>query len=387
MPIEELLVLTEDAWQPIALPPSWASRAVDWRGLQNDDTGVRLAGTGDGIELVVVDGPKPGVWTAGLVAQKVKRGEPRHFAPTWSWQPLSFEEPEQHRRIRPPGQMWVISGQLVFDRRSYDQIELWSVSAKGCQKIANAAGVETGYAAAPLDQTGRVAFVWSERPEPGSRQVPNLRVFEVSTRTGQVLFDGDAAKQLPISSLDVKILAVFLVCVMLAIVVFVLRPDGARDALILPKGAALAEPGRRAIAGAIDAVVAIVIAAQITRIDVSESLTLDSLIRGTTTLWLMLSTIGIGFVLGTLGEWLFGRSLGKALTGCEVAVPSVSKLESGEVLVELKRVAIWRAAVRNLVKWLIPPVAMSGVSSAEGRHRGDTAAGTVVIVRSEPEED
>lgn len=383
MPVEELLLLSDDKWRSITLPPSLSSRPLDPAALQVGDTGLRLVGTSDGIRLIILDAHNPGSWTARLSVPKGGRSadsDSRPLSAAWAWEPLSFEAAPQGT-IRPSGAIWQIGDQLVFDRRNYEGVELWTVSSKGCERIAAAPRVGAPYGAVALDQTGRFALVWTELSVDGLRQIPEMRVFEASVRTGQVLFDGAAAKLLPISSLDVKVLAVFLVCVMLAIVIFVLRPDRAREPLILPKGTALAEPARRAIAGGIDAVVAVLLASQVTRIDLAEALTFDSLIRGTHTVWLMLAAIGIGFVLSTIGEALFGRSIGKALSGCEVVVPRVTKGAEGEVKVELQRVALWRAAVRNLVKWLIPPVAMSGVSSAEGRHRGDTAAGTVVIIR------
>jgi hypothetical protein len=51
--------------------------------------------------------------------------------------------------------------------------------------------------------------------------------------------------------------------------------------------------------------------------------------------------------------------------------------------VTLVRPVLWRAAVRNLVRWALPPLALSGLSGMDHRHRGDTAAGTVVVVRQE----
>jgi hypothetical protein len=96
--------------------------------------------------------------------------------------------------------------------------------------------------------------------------------------------------------------------------------------------------------------------------------------------------LGIGFGHTTISEWLTGRSIGKMLTGCEVVHPRFAQGPDGQVDVALERPALWRAAVRNLVRWTFPPLALVGLSAMDHRHRGDAAAGTVVVVRSDDEE-
>lgn len=387
VPVEELLVLKDGVWTSLPLPEAVSGRMFDPVRLDNDDTGIRLVAEPDGVSLVLIDGDQPGAWRARLDAKSVAAD-----AQAWKWTALSLES--SGSRVRPPSAVFKIRDHYVFERRQYGTVELWMVEASGCRKLASIAGVPSGYGVAPLDQTGRIAVVWWADPKSDSGQLQSTkpseartRIVEVSALTGQVLFDGEAERQLPFSSTDVKIVAVFLVIVMLTIVVFVLRPDKQGPPLVLPKGVFLAEPGRRMAAGAVDAVIAMVIASQATRIGWAQLSDLETVLKETHVVWLFLATVGVGFTLGTLTEWLFGRTAGKAIMGCEVARARAVTGPSGEVTIEVNNPELWRAAVRNVVKWLVPPVAISGVSTAERRHRGDTAADTVVVMREDPEEE
>jgi hypothetical protein len=51
----------------------------------------------------------------------------------------------------------------------------------------------------------------------------------------------------------------------------------------------------------------------------------------------------------------------------------------------LVKPSLWRAAVRNLVRWTLPPLAVAGLNGPDHRHRGDVAAGTVVVMPIEDE--
>src|SRR5690606_31387250 len=104
-------------------------------------------------------------------------------------------------------------------------------------------------------------------------------------------------------------------------------------------------------------------------------------------LWTVLTLLGLGFVHCTLGEWLFGQSLGKALVGCEVVSVGVSRKVDGSVLPVASRVLLWQAAVRNLIRWGLPPRAWGGPSSPARRHRGDRWARATVVIRVEPQDD
>ena len=91
-----------------------------------------------------------------------------------------------------------------------------------------------------------------------------------------------------------------------------------------------------------------------------------------------LTVVGAGLVLGILGEALIGRSVGKVAMGCEVIDVRVTDRP-----VHPK---VWQAATRNVIKWVLSPAAMIGLMDPEGRHRGDSMAGTAVVM-PELEED
>ena len=177
-------------------------------------------------------------------------------------------------------------------------------------------------------------------------------------------------------------LAAFLVVVMLAIVVFVLRPDSTALPASLPAGVTLAEPGRRVFAAMLDTALAVIVASQVTGVRPSALLNVQVLMTQPDAMTLYLAAIGVGALLGALTEWVFGTTFGKAMCGIDVVRPVFGRTSGGEVTLELRRVSLWRSIVRNVAKWVLPPVAMSGLSTPDRRHRGDLAAGTIVVERT-----
>jgi hypothetical protein len=90
-----------------------------------------------------------------------------------------------------------------------------------------------------------------------------------------------------------------------------------------------------------------------------------------------------------LGEWLFGRSIGKLMTGCAVTVihkpvcTGTPPPDAGEVVAEpaAEKPVLWRCIVRNLIKWALPVLGLLVLFDAGRRHPGDLAAGTLVVTR------
>ncbi len=123
------------------------------------------------------------------------------------------------------------------------------------------------------------------------------------------------------------------------------------------------------MAGAIDLSVAIVAAALIVG-DVGIAGLADAPIGDLRTI---LAAIGIAFGHGVLGEWLFSRTMGKALLGCRVVSTATRGGSSA-------RLSVRQSFVRNFVKFVVPPVAALGLSDPNGRHRGDVLAATVVVI-------
>jgi hypothetical protein len=377
-----LLLYDGSRWQGANLPDQWWGSTERRAGAS-----LRLVASADGLALLTVGGERPGLWTATLPARPSADG----WALEWQFRGLSFEA--AGRAAPPPDSpVYLTAGHLVYASRTPDgrTAEIWSPTPARCLLLQRVRGIAEDVAVASLDQVGRLGLVWQEYPEDQvsgqakrSASEPRTRVVEVSVTSGQVLYDGPAKVGAPVSQQELKILAVLLVGVMAVVLLFVLRPDARGAPLTLPKGVTLAEPGRRLVAGFIDLAAAALIASGLARASPMELLTPAHLLNDPESLEAILMVLGIGCLHCTLGEGLFGRSLGKALSGCEVARVVIGKTEDGSISVALERPALWRAAVRNLVRWAIPPLALSGLSSMDHRHRGDLAAGTVVIVRGE----
>jgi hypothetical protein len=112
----------------------------------------------------------------------------------------------------------------------------------------------------------------------------------------------------------------------------------------------------------------------------------------------LLTSVGIMIALGTVLEFLLGRTVGKIITGCEVVAvkltaanpteapaPQAEKSKADEQAGP-DRVPLWRVFLRNVIKWGLPPVALIGMLDPNGRHRADQLARTAVVIEA-PEED
>jgi hypothetical protein len=353
--------------------------------------------------LVVVDGQRGSVWSGQFDREPARALDEEAEAAvrmSWVWSPLSFAGGAGS--MAPIAGPPVVSsgGQLAFITRDSGTpgLAVASLSAAAPRVLAKVSPGQD-FAMVPLDQVGRLALVWqeSEGPAPSStdpsvgvrRAASNFKtkVIELSASTGHVLFEGPARVGGPVSSQELKLLAIALVGVMIVVVAVILRPDAGSAGISLPRGYALAEPGRRVVAGVVDVLLATLVVSAVMRVSVLELLSIDVLARGSGGLGALLLIVGVGFAHTTLGDWLVGRSIGKVATGCLVVRPGVTRTDpGGEVTPVLSRPTLWRAAVRNLVCWLLPPVAMWGMGAADHRHRGDIASGLIVVVEyDEPE--
>jgi hypothetical protein len=116
----------------------------------------------------------------------------------------------------------------------------------------------------------------------------------------------------------------------------------------------------------------------------------------------VLATILMILVLqGTLCEWLFGKTPGKLMVGCEVRrVGAVTTREANPVedsdagsagthaaASEGPRIGFMNAVIRNAIKWIAPLVSLLGLLDLSRRHRGDQWSGTAVIESAEEPED
>jgi hypothetical protein len=288
-----------------------------------------------------------------------------------------------------PGNLFWIAGALVFAARSPEGLELREARPSGVHTLARLPEVDERFAMTALPQSGRVVLVWT-RPKPGSapageggKDAPppeqDYFVREVSVYTGRVLYEGGAADSWPFSMVEFRLLAVLLIAIAVGVLLFVLRPEIGDGAVLLPQGTALAEPWRRAVAGGMDLTVAWLV------VSWSVGVSLEALmypVLGAMLVPNILLILAVGCAHSTLGEWAFGRSIGKAITGCRVAVVGVTG-DPGAGSAPPRSPSFRAALVRNLFRWGVPPLGIAALADPGGRHRGDLLARTAVVVTVE----
>lgn len=195
--------------------------------------------------------------------------------------------------------------------------------------------------------------------------------------TGRTLYAGTARSEGPISPGEFRAVVLGLLVLMAAVLALVLRAPPA-GSFVLPAATALAEPGRRLAATLIDLGATLLI---VRGLGLWPASLLDpaAWFDGTNGLTLG-ATVVVAVLNGAVCEGLWGKTPGKVLVGCEVVLLG----RTGEPW-DPRPPGPARALVRNLVKWVLPPVAVLGVLDPEGMHRGDSYARTAVVVRIEPE--
>jgi uncharacterized RDD family membrane protein YckC len=215
-----------------------------------------------------------------------------------------------------------------------------------------------------------LTVIWRGEGDP-----TRLRATVISAITGDVLFDDFAKTNAVVSGREIQSLGLLVGALMLTILVFVLRPEEALGGVVLlPDGFALASPLRRVLAVLLDLAPSLVASALIFHVSGRELLDAAVLSDNSTTRGAL--ALGAAFLLTgvqcTLGEWLFGRTIGKAICRCRT------------ISVRGERPKLWQAALRTFVKLLFPPFALFLFLDLRRRHPGDLVAGTAVIQRRRP---
>jgi len=256
-----------------------------------------------------------------------------------------------------------------------DAINVLAITPETCVKVGRIDGVGERAAVVGLDTPSRVVAAWLvdvANPKGAlERPVPRMEIREISLVDGRTEYSGPIVGDAPISPREAQWLALGLVVLMGAVLLVVLRADSGKDDYTIPVGTSLAPSGRRVIAGAIDLVTAGVVAAR--SIGVSGAELADPVFLMSERSVVFVGTmIGIGVMLGVIGEVFMGRSPGKLLTSCEVIDVRVTG--------RLSHPRLWQAVVRNLVKWVLCPAALLGLMEPQGRHRGDSLSRTAVVV-------
>jgi uncharacterized RDD family membrane protein YckC len=272
-------------------------------------------------------------------------------------------------------------GLLIVDWESDGKATIRTYSQSGLFTIASGLDVPIETKLTWLGSVNRLVGLLSLQGEPmetdeSGDQVAapsgqaSFKLFEVDLADGSIVYAGDPVIPVAVSAAEFRFLVGMVVLIMVGVLVVVILPDRA-DSMQLPDGFALAEPGRRLISSVVDLFLVAYLMGVLFDVRVMEILTLSVIVR-TDGAWLSIPMLMVsGVVIMSVMEWLFGASPGKLLNGLRVV-----RAESGV----MRRVPLWAALVRNIVKWILPPVAALALVDPEMLHRGDRATRTLVAV-------
>lgn len=302
-------------------------------------------------------------------------------------------------KIGAKARIFLVGGRwYVAEENGNSQARVSEVSNAGVRTVATVEQEALSRAIVPMDGLARLIVISIGEGEPASGNggsggsgvgvgragLANVttKVTEISLLSGRVLYSGPAKSVHPLGSGQFRLLAVGLILSMALILVLVIRSDDTTEPH-LPEGYSLAEPMRRAIAGVLDFAIVSLLVPRLTGNSVLELLGPAAWLDGEAYQTLILIA-GLGAVIGTAGEYFFGRSPGKLLTDCEVIslVPQPARADG-----ELPRPELWACLVRNGIKWFLSPVAVLAMMDATGRHRGDQIARAAVVIRIDPNEE
>ena len=263
-------------------------------------------------------------------------------------------------------------------------------------------------------------IVNSSRNETRSLSLAANRTFsfiEVSAIDGRTLFTGPAKREGVVTSRDFHILTLAFSSLMVAVLLFVLRTD--RKPVLLPPGSSLASGPRRAAATLVDAAAITLLSGPLLGVNLSELFSAQIILSPGSVLGSIVAIMVLGAVHGTVSETLWGRTIGKFVTNCDVvgfrlikpdakapaatdahaseqnaapqkhdnaaesAPDAIVQSPSGPVFrignYEIGQPLLWQAATRNAVKWLLWPLTLVALFDPSGRHPGDVIASTVVV--------
>jgi uncharacterized RDD family membrane protein YckC len=342
----------------------WIARPVDRAGIGRDiewrrvSYGMReLAGTRlDAIRLAFVEGPRPADDALLAVAFDDSAGSP-------------VSAPQAR----------------VYQMRA-ERAPLLMATVPGVPRHAAVIPM-----AAPGDSgasSGQLSLAWWEGPSGGESglETSGLHVREVSALTGRVMYTGSAKVGRHAERPMVQWIVVLALLVGVGLMVCVQSADP-RRALKLPAGVVTADPVRRLLAAAMDYVPSAVAVAIMQGRSALVLLMPSTMLGGAEPALgdLDLRPLGLAIAVTivhtTLCEWLFGRSVGKFVLGVRVvstrgsAPPDIGPTS----VLLMTRPGLGQALVRNLVRWLVPMLAVFGMLDLAGRHPGDMAAGTLVV--------
>ncbi len=379
-----LLTLDAEAWREVELPPAPAGSRPGWR----------LSAVGD--ELILIDHGAERLVPLTFDAQ----------AGRWSggdWEPIE----------RPAGDYRILGGERGMTLVSWDEQGRAALSAwtrSGVFTIASGLALPIDAAYAVLDSVNELLAIRAlpspnravnpanpanpatdsggertpgamtdptREAEPGASErargadpAASVAIWELDLGDGSVIYQGSPISRAPVSVNEFRFLVGMMVLVMVGVLVVVIMPDRP-DAMRVPDGFALADPGRRLMATLFDAGLVAVLMGQLFHVHPAEIITLSVIVR-TDDAWAVVpATMVTAVALMSLFERTLGATPGKLLMGIRVARAMPGPL---------RRPPCWAVLVRNVIKWVLPPVAALALVDPETLHRGDRATRTLVVV-------
>ena len=340
----ELRTLTPAGWESVPVPSEYTSRRLELHAI--------------GTDPVLVD-------RSGLTF-KAHRYDPD--AGTWSTLPTTLELGTQTRVLSSPNALHVI------DENESGQSRLRYWSEDGIYLIADAMDLPAGAALTELPSSHTILGMHLTREPSGEGEddpdTVSIRMLELDAKTGSVRFDDAPAVTAPVSVEEFRFLVVMMILVMSGVLVVVILPDHA-NRMYLPEGMQIADPGRRLIASVIDVFLVTSIVGYTVGVAPSQILTLSIILQPGNAWTIFPMTIVAGIAYSTSAEFIVSATPGKILMGLRVVAA-----EEGTP----RRPRLWSALVRNVIKWVLPPVAALALIDPETLHRGDRTSRSLVVM-------
>ncbi len=286
------------------------------------------------------------------------------------WQPLPDALPLGKHTQLLSGQRAITA--IDWDDNALARLRTWSPA--GLFTLADGLELPSDARYAVLDSSSTLLGLRVIEQDPGSIEpgaaAEEIELTELDLLDSTLRYRGPPLASTPVSADEFRFLVGMMMLVMVGVLVVVILPDRS-DAMQLPEGFAIADPGRRLIATMLDVVLVASIVGRFFDLSASEILTLSVIIRPDNAWAVIPATIIAGVLYATLSEWLMGATPAKLIVGLRVVRAQAGPSE---------RPKLWSALVRNIVKWVLPPVAALALVDPEAMHRGDRASRSLVVV-------
>lgn len=368
-----LHLLHEDAWWPVPLPEGFAIGPQSLVRLVHFPQGLGIAHwDADGqltlatADLTASTPPPAATPVPADPRAPLTRPEVTVHA-TWTAQALSDPAFDRANLL----DAWWLGGALVSASFHDQGVTFRRHERRAVLTLTRIEGLAKPPAFAPLHDVGRIAIIWTEDSD---ARGATPRVVEVSATTGRVMYDGPGRLAGPFSGLELRSFAILLLVIFGLGLIFLFRGVGVGHTVRLPPDTAMMPAFPRMLAFSIDLVLAGWITSILLGVPMGEIFTMRAFSGQVENPWALLVLLLVGAFGSTLLEAWRGRTPGKWLVGGGVTRDD----GSGRVP------TLAGAAIRNVCKWFVPPLALAGLLDPNLRHRGDVLGRAVVVVGIDP---